>query len=95
MAKVCDICGKQSGVGNKISHAHNLTKRHWLPNLRRVRAVVDGRVTNLNVCTKCIKAGKVMKAPHKERIRAKAAPMPVTHAEETVTAMPTAEVAAI
>ncbi len=93
MAKVCDICGKQSGVGNTISHAHNLTKRRWLPNLRRVRAVVDGRATHLNVCTKCIKAGKVMKAPHKERIRAKAAPVIVV--EEPATAMPSTEVAAI
>lgn len=75
MARACAICGKKVGVGNAVSHAHNLTKRRWLPNLRRVRAVVDGRVMNLNVCTKCIKAGKVAKAPHKERRRVKAAPV--------------------
>lgn len=75
MARVCDICGKKPGIGHSVSHAHNLTKRRWLPNLRRVRAMVDGRVTNLNVCTKCIKAGKVAKAPHKERVRTRPAPV--------------------
>lgn len=77
MAKACDICGKKASVGNAVSHAHNLTKRRWLPNLRRVRAVVDGRVMILDVCTKCIKAGKVAKAPHKEKAKTKVAPPPV------------------
>lgn len=94
MAKVCDICGKKASTGNAVSHAHNLTKRRWLPNLRRVRAMVDGRVVNLNVCTKCIKAGKVAKAPHKEKVRTKAAPAVVT-AEETPAAEEPQAVAAI
>jgi large subunit ribosomal protein L28 len=70
MAKICDICGKQPSVGHAISHAHNLTKRRWLPNLQRVRALVDGRVKHINVCAKCLKAGKVQKAPHKVRVKA-------------------------
>jgi len=45
MAQRCDICGKGPMTGNNISHAHNVTKRRWLPNLQRVRAMVDGKPT--------------------------------------------------
>lgn len=62
MAQRCDICGKGPSVGHTISHAHNLTKRRWLPNLVRIRALVEGRARRLRVCTHCIKAGKVTKA---------------------------------
>ena len=62
MAQRCDICGKGPGFGNSVSHAHNLTKRRWLPNLVRIRALVEGRARRLRVCTHCIKAGKVTKA---------------------------------
>ncbi|UCC44730.1 MAG: 50S ribosomal protein L28 [Candidatus Zixiibacteriota bacterium] len=61
MAKVCEICGKRPIVGNNVSHAHNLTRRRWIPNLQRVRAIVDGRPKKINVCTSCLKAGKVIK----------------------------------
>ncbi|MGC1371544.1 MAG: bL28 family ribosomal protein, partial [Candidatus Sulfotelmatobacter sp.] len=29
MAQQCDICGKKPQSGNRISHAHNVTKRRW------------------------------------------------------------------
>lgn len=61
MAKFCDICGKGPQFGHNVSHAHNLTKRRWNPNLQRVRAVVDGTVRKIRVCTQCIKAGRVQK----------------------------------
>ena len=48
--------------GNSVSHAHNLTRRKWNPNLQRVRALVDGRVKNLDVCTRCLRGNKVQKA---------------------------------
>ena len=48
--------------GNNVSHANNITKRVWNPNLQRVRAQVDGRPKNINVCTSCLKAGKVLQA---------------------------------
>ena len=63
MAQRCDICGKGPMTGNNVSHAHNLTKRRWLPNLQRVRAMVDGRPQYVKVCTRCIRSGKVTKAP--------------------------------
>jgi large subunit ribosomal protein L28 len=48
--------------GNNVSHAHNITKRKWNPNLQRVRASVDGRVRNVDVCTRCLRSGKITKA---------------------------------
>lgn len=63
MSKICEICGKKSMVGNNVSHAHNLTKRRFKPNIQRVRALYNGSVKKIRVCTKCIKAGHVIKAP--------------------------------
>jgi len=63
MARVCEICGKAPIRGHNVSHANNKTKRMWLPNLQRVRTVRDGRVVRMRVCTKCIKGGRVIKAP--------------------------------
>lgn len=62
MARACDICGKGPIHGNRVSHAHNITRRRWNPNLRRVRAVVNGSPRTLRVCTACIRAGKIQKA---------------------------------
>ena len=53
--------------GHAVSHAHNLTKRVWNPNLQRVRALVDGRVKNIDVCTRCLRGGKVQKAARGRR----------------------------
>lgn len=61
MAKRCDICGKGPAVGHRISHAHNLTLRRWLPNLVSMRALINGRTQRVKVCTRCLKAGKVTK----------------------------------
>ena len=63
MAKACEICGKKPMVGSNVSHAHNVTKRRFNPNLQRVRAEVAGRVKKMRVCTTCIKSGNVTKAP--------------------------------
>ena len=48
-------------VGNHVSHANNRTKRVFKPNLRRVRALVNGSPKRMRVCTKCIKSGRVTK----------------------------------
>jgi large subunit ribosomal protein L28 len=63
MAKTCEICGKKPLVGNNISHAHNVTKRRFNPNLQSVRTIYNGRVKRMRVCTNCIKSGHVVKAP--------------------------------
>jgi large subunit ribosomal protein L28 len=61
MAQRCDICNKGPAVGHRISHAHNVTRRRWLANLVSLRGLVNGKVQRLRVCTRCLKAGKVVK----------------------------------
>ncbi len=64
MARVCYVCGKRPRTGNNVSHAHNKTKRRWLPNLQTVKIVTEaGDRRRVRVCTSCISAGKVTKAP--------------------------------
>ena len=63
MSARCELCGKGPKSGNNVSHANNRTRRRWLPNLQRVRIVEEGEVRRVRVCTRCIKAGKVRKAP--------------------------------
>lgn len=62
MAKVCSVCGKRPQFGHNVSHAHNLTKRRFNPNLHSVRAVVNGSPKRIKVCTRCIRSGKIKKA---------------------------------
>jgi large subunit ribosomal protein L28 len=62
VAQRCDVCGKAPMWGHSVSHANNKANRVWNPNLQRVRAMVEGRVKNIDVCTRCLKAGKVEKA---------------------------------
>ena len=59
MAAVCDVCGKGPIFGKSVSHSHVRTNRRWNPNIQRVRALVNGAPKRLNVCTSCLKAGKV------------------------------------
>ena len=62
MSRVCAICGKKPATGNNRSHSMVATKRRFNPNLQRVRLVLDGKPTRDYVCTRCLKAGKVIKA---------------------------------
>ncbi len=59
VAAVCDVCGKGPIFGKSVSHSHVRTNRRWNPNIQRVRALVGGAPKRLNVCTSCLKAGKV------------------------------------
>ena len=75
MSKICEICGKKpaagrtikrrglsrkkGGVGLKIT---GINIRRFLPNLKTVRAIVNGTPMHIRVCVKCLKAGKVQKA---------------------------------
>ncbi len=62
MAFKCDICGKGPMTGHNVSHAKNRTRRRFLPNLKRVRVVVEKTRKRLWVCTRCIKSGRIAKA---------------------------------
>ena len=61
MAQSCEICGKSPVAGRRISHAHNVSNRQFKPNLRRVRAAVKGGSKRIDVCTRCLRSGKVTK----------------------------------
>ncbi|MFO7245167.1 MAG: 50S ribosomal protein L28 [Thermaerobacter sp.] len=62
MARRCDICGRGVATGNAVSHSNRKTRRTWVPNLQRVRAVVNGSVQRLQVCTRCLRSGRVQRA---------------------------------
>ena len=64
----CYTCGKGVAFGNNVSHANNRTRRTWKPNLQTVRIVEDGKTIKVRVCTKCLHAGKVRRAPRAARV---------------------------
>jgi large subunit ribosomal protein L28 len=75
MFRKCAICGKgpmtgkkvvrkglaksKGGTGSKIVRS---TKRQFLPNLQKIRILIQGRPRRVYVCTKCIKKGDIIKA---------------------------------
>lgn len=63
MAKVCYSCGKRPDFGNARSHSLRATRRRWDPNLQKVRIQEGDSTKRAYVCTRCLKAFKVQKAP--------------------------------
>ena len=61
MAK-CDICNKGVTFGIQVSHSHRRSNRTWKPNVRRVKAMVDGTPRHINVVNRCLRSGKVTRA---------------------------------
>ena len=64
----CYVCKKGVAYGNNVSHANNRTRRTWRPNLQTARILVDGKVTRVRVCTRCLGAGKIQRAPRAPRV---------------------------
>ena len=76
MARICELTGKgpikgsiiwRSGKAKKRggigTHITAITKRRFLPNLQRVKALIDGEVRYIRVSARAIKKGMVVKAP--------------------------------
>ncbi len=76
MSRKCEICGKHTVSGGSIvrkgtpkkqggiglnTKAHN--KRKFKPNIQKIRALVNGTVKRIKVCTACMRSGKVVKPP--------------------------------
>ncbi len=62
MSRRCTVCDKGPTVGHRVSHAHNLTKRRWLPNLAEDQVRVRRQGSQpAYVCTSCIRTGKIRK----------------------------------
>lgn len=66
MARKCYFCDKGTVFGRSVSHAHNVTRRAFKPNLQKVRAFVDGVPRRVLVCTRCLRSGKVTKVPARQ-----------------------------
>ena len=53
MSKVCVVTGKRPMSGNNVSHAHNKTRRRFLPNLFKKKfRLANGRLIELLVSAK-------------------------------------------
>ena len=61
MAK-CEFCGKDVAFGIKVSHSHRRSNRTWKPNVKRVRAIVNGYTKRVYACTRSLRAGTVPRA---------------------------------
>ncbi|MFN4227267.1 MAG: 50S ribosomal protein L28 [Candidatus Ratteibacteria bacterium] len=64
MAMRCEICGKESRSGNKVSHSNRKTRRTWKPNIQKVLVEYQGVIKRMKICTKCLKTK--VKRPLKE-----------------------------
>ena len=62
MGKLCEVRGKGKMSGNNVIHAENKTKRSWAPNVQRVHVIVDGKTQIMNVCTRCLRSGKIVRS---------------------------------
>ena len=62
MAKECFVCTKSVVSGNNVTHSNKHNKRVWKPNLQKVKIVLDGTPQRVNVCTRCLRSGKVERA---------------------------------
>ncbi len=60
----CYVCNKGVTFGNNVSHANNRVRRTWRPNLQVMRVLdKDGKIIKVKVCTSCMSAGKIQRAP--------------------------------
>ena len=62
MARRCEICNKGVVAGVQYSHSHRQSKRTWAPNIKKVKALVNGTPRTVHVCTRCLRSGKVQRA---------------------------------
>ena len=59
----CFVCNRGVSFGNNVSHANNRTRRVWKPNLQVARVVHEGKTVRVKVCTRCLNADKIRRAP--------------------------------
>ena len=62
MGKFCEVCEKTAMNGHRVSHSNRKSAHLRCPNVQNVRVLVDGKPTHLNVCTRCLRSGKVVRA---------------------------------
>lgn len=62
MGKFCEVCEKAAMSGHKVSHSDRKSNRIWAPNVQRIRVLHNGVPMRQNVCTRCLRNGKVLRA---------------------------------
>ena len=62
MARRCEVCGKGQVSGNKVSHSMRHTRRKWNANIQSVKVNDNGTIRRANVCTRCMRSGKIVRA---------------------------------
>lgn len=62
MSRECEICGKTPLKSAKVSFSHKQNVHRQAPNLQSVKINDNGTVKKINICTSCLRAGKVQKA---------------------------------
>lgn len=60
MAK-CELCGKGVVFGLAVSHSNRKTNRQWKPNIRKVKANINGTHKTVSVCSRCLRSGKIQR----------------------------------
>ena len=76
MARVCEFCEKRTVAGRSIcrhglakkkggvgKNITGISKRKFKPNIQKIRIYENGGVRRVKICTKCLKAGKIVKPP--------------------------------
>ena len=58
----CTVCEKGAHFGNHVSHSHRKTRRKWKPNVKSIKAKFAGGAKKINVCTSCMKSGRIERA---------------------------------
>jgi large subunit ribosomal protein L28 len=79
MARICELTGKRPMKGSIIwrsgkskksggigTHVTAITKRRFMPNLQRVKALINGEVRYVRVAASAIKKGLIVKAPKRK-----------------------------
>ena len=61
MSRFCDFCEKGPVTGNLVSHSNIKTRTRWTPNLKRMKAVINGGTRTVRACTRCIRSGKIVR----------------------------------
>ena len=62
MAKFCEVCGKGKMSGHLVTFSNRKSNRTWSPNVRKVRAIINGAPKRVYVCTRCLRSGNIERA---------------------------------
>ena len=65
MSAVCEVCDKRPTFNYQVSFSHKRSRRRWNPNVQRIRIWDGVRTRRADVCTSCMKAGKVQRPPQR------------------------------